>query len=272
MRRDTMSNHPWFSSIRSAWLSRVGLEVQARTKVLRRRLRFLRADKHSGDCPVCGEFAEFAVAGGNPREDLICLQCGSVPRQRALADVVGSLGLNLGDCSVHESSPSLCCYFMWERKSRTFTGSYFFPNVAVGTRVGEFTCADLRRQPFLDGSFDVVITQDVLEHVPEPTIALAETHRTLKPGGAHVFTVPRTSEGKTKARAMLRDGKILTSEPPVYHRNPIDRSGSLVITDWGYDLERIVTEACGSECTSVVMKDARRGYPLPVEVFVVRRK
>jgi SAM-dependent methyltransferase len=161
---------------------------------------------------------------------------------------------------------------MWRARCRHFTGSYFFPEVAAGTQIGQFTCVDLGSQPFSDHTFDVVVTQDVLEHVPEPAVALAETCRTLKSGGVHVFTVPRTPGTKTRARAVVREGNLVAVEPAVYHRNPIDRSGSLVVTDWGGDLESIVEQACGFECVVVVAQDARRGYPSPVEIFVVRRK
>ena len=44
------------------------------------------------------------------------------------------------------------------------------------------------KMPFEDGSFDVVISTEVLEHVPDPAHYLAEVKRVLKPGG--VFSLP----------------------------------------------------------------------------------
>jgi SAM-dependent methyltransferase len=44
--------------------------------------------------------------------------------------------------------------------------------------------------PFEDASFDVVISTEVLEHVPNPDAYLAEVKRVLKPGGMFFFTVP----------------------------------------------------------------------------------
>ena len=44
--------------------------------------------------------------------------------------------------------------------------------------------------PFEDQSFDVVISTEVLEHVPDPEKYLAEIKRVLKPGGIFFFTVP----------------------------------------------------------------------------------
>ena len=44
--------------------------------------------------------------------------------------------------------------------------------------------------PFADGSFDLVFTSQVLEHVPDDAPVLAECARTLRPGGALVLSVP----------------------------------------------------------------------------------
>jgi SAM-dependent methyltransferase len=51
--------------------------------------------------------------------------------------------------------------------------------------------ADARHLPFDDGSFDVVIAAEVLEHIPEDTAAIAELCRVLRPGGLIAVTVPR---------------------------------------------------------------------------------
>lgn len=60
-------------------------------------------------------------------------------------------------------------------------------------RAGSSTLAtDIREMPFADGSFDVVIAAEILEHVPADERALAECARVLKEGGMLVVTVPRT--------------------------------------------------------------------------------
>lgn len=43
--------------------------------------------------------------------------------------------------------------------------------------------ADIMRLPFADGTFDVVFANALLQHLPEPTGALREMYRVLKPGG-----------------------------------------------------------------------------------------
>ena len=49
---------------------------------------------------------------------------------------------------------------------------------------------DARRLPFPDGTFDVVITSEVLEHIQDDVTAIAEMVRVLKPGGRFAATVP----------------------------------------------------------------------------------
>ncbi|HEX8575227.1 MAG TPA: methyltransferase domain-containing protein [Flavobacterium sp.] len=49
---------------------------------------------------------------------------------------------------------------------------------------------DGNTMPFEAASFDVVISTEVLEHVPDPEKYLAEVRRVLKPGGIFFFTVP----------------------------------------------------------------------------------
>lgn len=50
--------------------------------------------------------------------------------------------------------------------------------------------ADARKLPFEDGSFDLLVAFDVLEHIEEDGLAAAEIFRVLKPGGTALIAVP----------------------------------------------------------------------------------
>lgn len=50
---------------------------------------------------------------------------------------------------------------------------------------------DALNLPFADGSFDVVIAAEILEHIPQDTIAMAELTRVVRPGGTVAVSVPR---------------------------------------------------------------------------------
>jgi ubiquinone/menaquinone biosynthesis C-methylase UbiE len=49
---------------------------------------------------------------------------------------------------------------------------------------------DITNIPEEDGSFDVVLCTEVLEHLPDPVKALNEFHRLLKKGGTLILTAP----------------------------------------------------------------------------------
>src|SRR5262245_47946535 len=51
------------------------------------------------------------------------------------------------------------------------------------SNVSEIVLGDMTRAPFPDGSFDVVVSVEVLEHVEEDERFVYHTHRVLKPGG-----------------------------------------------------------------------------------------
>src|SRR5690348_7241307 len=60
--------------------------------------------------------------------------------------------------------------------------------------VGKYTSldyvSDIAAIPVPDGSFDVVLCTEVLEHVAEPIRAVKELARILKPGGTLLLTAP----------------------------------------------------------------------------------
>ena len=53
--------------------------------------------------------------------------------------------------------------------------------------------SDITSIPEPDASFDAILCSEVLEHVPEPTHALDEFSRLLKPGGVLILTAPFSS-------------------------------------------------------------------------------
>lgn len=62
---------------------------------------------------------------------------------------------------------------------------------------------DATRLPFPDGTFDRVITSEVLEHIQDDVSAIAELARVLRPGGTFACTVP--SWWPEKVNWMLSD-------------------------------------------------------------------
>jgi SAM-dependent methyltransferase len=51
--------------------------------------------------------------------------------------------------------------------------------------------ADICNLPFEDNSFDVILCNHVLEHIPDDIKAMKELYRVIKPGGWGIFQIPQ---------------------------------------------------------------------------------
>jgi SAM-dependent methyltransferase len=70
------------------------------------------------------------------------------------------------------------------------TGLDLDPRVQSNPYLDAGIVGDAGRLPFADGSFDVVISDNVLEHLREPIHAFQEVHRVLRPGGLFLAKTP----------------------------------------------------------------------------------
>lgn len=87
-----------------------------------------------------------------------------------------------------------------------------FLSKLAGHVFGAYPQVDMHALPYPDGSFDVVIHSDTLEHVPNPIHALGECRRVLARGGTVCFTVPVIVGGYLgSAMASLR---VIMATPP----------------------------------------------------------
>lgn len=68
-----------------------------------------------------------------------------------------------------------------------------FHTFDIFVRSGLVYVADIERMPIREGSYDVALCTQVLEHVPHPPIAVNELYRVLKPGGHLILTTPQTA-------------------------------------------------------------------------------
>jgi SAM-dependent methyltransferase len=159
---------------------------------------------HAVTCPFCGyEARDLAVSGhdlpvlrekqviGAGRRPVNCYRCGSGDRARLVY-------LYLRDRVGFERAESMrVLHVAPERVLRETLAEVGF---------GEYVCGDLLaegyRYPswvqhldatdihFPDDTFDVIICNHVLEHIPDDRRAMRELCRVLKPGGVAVLQVP----------------------------------------------------------------------------------
>src|SRR5690606_36870284 len=120
---------------------------------------------------------------------------------------------------------------------------------------------DVDNLSFPDGELDLIISNDVFEHVPNPPRAFAECARVLKPGGPLLATIPfNPNMAQSTVRARLVDGRLEHLLPPDYHGNPVSEDGSLVFADFGWDLLATMKQAGFSHASIDIYASVQYGH------------
>ena len=222
-------------------------------------------------CSICGLEGPFPAffPGASLRESR-CRGCGSSRRNRDVARVLLSLclpkpgdgaGKALQQPSLSSCLDVLSSLRIYELQAKGalhtvlsalpgYVCSEYLRDVPPGERDATgLLCQDVTRLTFDDAAFDLVISQDIMEHVADPWRGFGEVARILRPGGAHVFTVPLHEGRLTRQRATVDVAGDVTGNatglvkhllPPVCHKDPLDPAGALVFWDYGDDLPEIL--------------------------------
>lgn len=165
---------------------------------LRRSLRRIyRSIKYAGDrveCPCCGaHFRQFAPGSIYSAEagrritlpNRRCLRCHSVDRHRIqwlyLRNRTDFFITALHVLHI-APEPQLRKRFEAQPNLTYITADLFAPEAQVRL--------DLTFAPFQAGSFDVILCNHVLEHIPDDRGAMREIYRVLRPGGWALLNVP----------------------------------------------------------------------------------
>ncbi|MDP9106574.1 MAG: class I SAM-dependent methyltransferase [Candidatus Eremiobacteraeota bacterium] len=221
-----------------------------------------------GVCSVSGRNDTFILFGANYREDLLAARSGSSSRLRATAaalswslhghafasvrELCDALAARSARIYMAETSGAFHAAMRRHAGAALTTSEYLGPQYRAGQIVDGRRHEDLEHLSFADASFDVVVTRDVMEHVPDAPAAEAEIVRVLKPGGWYVFTIPfYFTLRHDRIRASLRgDGTVVHAETPEYHSDPLHTDpGVLVYRDFSeFDLrERFAALGCSFE-------------------------
>lgn len=151
-------------------------------------------------CPLCGAhwrrflsdpgepsplFSEVHVVGGGPIEQALCPRCKSFERERHVY-------LYLQRMTTVFTAPTRLLHVAPERRLEPLLRAagnveYVSGDLAPGRAQHRL---DVTAIDFPDGSFDVVLCNHVLEHIPDDARALAELFRVIRPGGWAMLQVP----------------------------------------------------------------------------------
>jgi GT2 family glycosyltransferase/SAM-dependent methyltransferase len=222
-----------------------------------------------GRCNICGNDTDFYFEDpGIYRESLTCAQCLATSRYRSIARgilkavrmLTGVEADSLAALSRQPSDRRLAVYDT-QVPFRYDTNAYPIPeflsrcpwiDLAIsrfqadqrpGKKLGpKTTNQNLEKLTFPSGSFDIVITSDVLEHVRLDDAAHREIRRVLRPGGAYLFTVPHFRTSETLVRVKIHDpgdpsrDEFLTEKE--YHGDANSEEGAaLSYRAYGTDLD-----------------------------------
>jgi ubiquinone/menaquinone biosynthesis C-methylase UbiE len=89
---------------------------------------------------------------------------------------------------------------------------------------------DVEALPFADASFGTVLCTEVIEHIPDPSAALAEYRRVLQPGGVLIGSVP--------ARSAIWKLRFLSSTCPhsePFHNEYLPHEVREMLTGWNVE-------------------------------------
>lgn len=166
-------------------------------------LRFIKSFSAYGDqykCPFCeGNFSRFLpigiksevleqykVVGGGYRLNAVCPRCNSVDRERLIQMYLDQ------EKSYIYKDPIKVLHIAPEQNLKNRFKSY--SNIEYISADLNPLAADIQmditdiKQP--DGSYDVIICNHVIEHIPNDIQAMKELYRVLKPKGFAILQVP----------------------------------------------------------------------------------
>ena len=143
-----------------------------------------------------------------------------------------------------------------------FHGTEYLPTEAERRGYFPVPHMDLQKTGLPNDSFDIFISGDVLEHVPDPEAAWAEIRRVVKPGGLIISSFPfDPNRATTLVRARLSPGgEVEHLTAPEYHGNPVaPAAGSLVFALPGWDLLNRFRDAGCSDAAMTMVASATHG-------------
>jgi SAM-dependent methyltransferase len=212
--------------------------------------------------------ARIALGGGNLREQFYA--AGFNPRQRALFDLlhetVGSRDARDVAIYAHEGLTPMALAL--RGRYPRFLGSEYAATEAARSRIYPIPAIDITASGLPDRSFDIVLSGDVLEHVPDLGAALRDTARILKPGGTLLASFPfALFHEATTIKARLAAGTIEYVAVPEYHGNPMDTAkGSLVFQIPGWDVLKAARSAGFADAYMLFWSSFARGFTSGAEL------
>lgn len=222
---------------------------------------------YPGYCSVCENDEHLTVDyiwsdGTMPlwRETVFCPICKLNSRMRFLVERVCN--------SVEDEDSVYICeqvtptFKALQSKIKNLIGSEYLRNDYTSGKVYDgITHQDVQNLSFADEIFNCIASADVYEHVSDYRKAFTEAYRCLKKGGKLIFSIPIFKEKqKSVTRTVIENGMIRNILPAVYHGNPLSTEGSLVFTDFGWDVLTSLRNVGFKDAYALVYFSTSKGY------------
>ena len=153
-------------------------------------------------CPVCEKGFKIFLPGGPARRPFaLCPNCHSLERHRFLWLILQQLW---AESKIHNKGKMLHfapepCLAMKFKKTFEYISADLDPEIAM-------VAMDITDIKFPDDTFDAIVCNHVLEHIPDDRKALSELYRVMNKGGWGSLQVPM------KGETTYEDSSISTPE------------------------------------------------------------
>lgn len=245
-----MANFIWFRDHQSM----LDAAASLRQSVAEIDYKIAQAKVFNGWCAVCKRQTAFTVNTGatfdgrpNLREGLRCQHCKLSNRQRLLLLALQEeLGRNHMDPAgaILESTTRLSK--LVHKRWPLIAGSEFLGEEYISGKKYWWSTRwwrprhtrheSITNLSYETNSLNVIAHSDVLEHVYQIRIALLESYRVLKEGGAMIFTAPffmDLNESILRGR-QLKNGSLEKLEPDEYHGDGLRAGGVYTFHNFGW--------------------------------------
>jgi SAM-dependent methyltransferase len=165
-------------------------------------IRFRKYQGRGFICNVCGRsYEKFADWQPSPKnapalnrhkviagygKNIICPGCMSTARERLVIAMLQ--GMEIAGRKIIHFSPEKHVFDYLKSRADVITADLepgFYKSIDK-----HVTAADVTKLPFADRTFDVLIANHIMEHIPDDKQAMRELYRILKPGAIAIMQVP----------------------------------------------------------------------------------
>lgn len=214
-------------------------------------------------CPFSQQQAtadQISIGDPNYREGLFYGSLNSRLRAVVMELLRATAGRDVADLRIFAPEALTSFALLLRGRYVRFIGSEFSTNTDIEKKLFPIRFENLLELSFPNDVFDVVLVNDVFEHVPDIDRCLSEIARVTKPGGRLITTFPfNIGSEESVVKARLEEDGVSFLTAPEYHGNPVDPNGSLVFEIPGWNILDRARAAGWSSVEMVYETSARHG-------------